>query len=199
MVTKASTAGKKVAAKQAAIVSAKTKGAAARKANADAPEVSSADEWRSKSAGRPVEVPSGNVALLRTVGMQAFLKKGIIPNSLRAIALEAITKKKAPKLDMDELSEEQLLDMIEVFDAVTVYCTVAPNVHPVPKDEDDEPIPVRDRDEIDGLWVDEVDDIDKAFIFQLSVGGTKDLESFREEYESRIRDLSGSQDLAENS
>jgi hypothetical protein len=203
-------AGKRVAKKQAAVATAKTMAKAGKKAREDAPEVSTASGWKKNVQGYPLDVPSGNVALVRPVGMQAFLVQGIVPNSLREIAMEAITKKKAPQLSMDELEPGQLEDMLAMFDGVCVYCVLKPRVAPIPhftqddfdndvcsEDEVGQAIPFGDprRDE-DKLFVDEVDMEDKAFIFQFACGGTRSVEQFREEYTSRLEQLSGEQDVA---
>lgn len=201
-------AGKKVTAKKSAVDRAKMAGAANKMAQNDAPKVTEAKEWK-KAKGHPLSVPSGNVALVRPVGMQAFLTKGMIPNSLREIALAAINQKKAPELDMDNVTTEQIEDMLVLFDSVTCYCVIEPKVTPVPTfsphhvedgfctaEEVGSPIPQgHELREEDVLYVDDVDLDDKVFIFQFAAGGTRDLESFRAEYASRMEHLSGEQNL----
>lgn len=170
-----------------------------RQARKDAKPVTSASDWKRESAGYPLEVPSGNVALVRPVGMQAFLRKGIVPNSLREIAMEAIQRKKAPEIKVEDLAPEQIEDMLDLFDAVTVFCTVEPKVLPAPKDETGEVIAFDDRDDPgNALWVDEVDLEDKVFIFQYACGGTRNLESFRAEYNRRLESISGVPHLAQD-
>lgn len=176
----------------------------------------SATEWK-KPQGYPLEVPSGNVALVKPVGMQAFLKAGMIPNSLRSVVMEALSGK-APEMDMSKLDEQTLQDMMTLFDTVTVYCTVQPKVFPVPvwtsKDAKGGLCPteyvggvvppeVRESSEYmelheigDRLYVDEVDDEDKVMIFNYAVGGTRSVESFREEYSRVLGSVSGRTDVA---
>lgn len=210
-VAKKAAVGKKVAAKQATVSRAKTAGAAKRIARDSGLKPTSAKEWKAKAQeGYELAVPSGNVALVRPVGMQAFLDKGLIPNSLREIAMEAIKGKKAPKLKMDDLDEEQIVNMMSLFDSVTVHCVIQPEVVPVPlwqnMDPDDDyyteneellgrPVPYKRREEVDALWVDDVDIQDKMFIFQFACGGTRSVEQFREEYERSMERISGGEDL----
>lgn len=211
MVTKA---GKTVAKKQSAVSAAKVRGAAAKMArDASKKEVTPAAEWKKPSKGVELEVPSGNVALVRPVGMQAFLQKGIVPNSLRDIAMEAISgKKPAPQMKMDGMSPEKIEDMLTLFDSVTCYCVIEPKVTPVPMDtivhpaddkhdgfwEETRVIPVESRDP-EKLYVDEVNLDDKIFIFQFACGGTRSVEQFREEFSLSMDALSGGQNLEENS
>lgn len=213
MVTaKKSTAGKKVAAKKAAVTSAKQAGTARRTARTSGLQPTTASAWKAKAAeGYELIVPSGNVALVRPVGMQAFLDKGLIPNSLREIAMEAIKGKKAPEIKTENLDSEQIQNMMQLFDSVTVYCVLQPEVLPVPlwtaEDHEDghcteeqvgQPVPYKQREEVDALWVDDVDMEDKQFIFQFACGGTRSVEQFREEYERSLERVSGGQDLANN-
>lgn len=213
MVTKkASTAGKKVAAKKAAVTSAKQAGAARRTARTSGLKPTSASAWKAKAAeGYELTVPSGNVALVRPVGMQAFLDQGLIPNSLREIAMEAIKGKKAPEINTEDLDTEQITNMMQLFDSVTVYCVLQPEVLPVPlwteedqaeglcgEDQVGQPVPYKQREEVDALWVDDVIMEDKQFIFQFACGGTRSVEQFREEYARSLERVSGGKNLADN-
>lgn len=206
--------GKKVAAKKAAVTSAKQAGAARRQARTSGLQVTTARAWKAKAAeGYELTVPSGNVALVRPVGMQAFLDQGLIPNSLREIAMEAIKGKKAPEIKTEELDPEQITNMMQLFDSVTVYCVLQPEVIPVPVwqdlDPDDlyytdsedkvgQPVPYKQREEVEALWVDDVDMEDKQFIFQFACGGTRSVEQFRAEYARSLERVSGGQNLADN-
>lgn len=208
--------GKKVAKKQAAVRAAKIQGAAKRKVATQAAaaqmQVTSAEEWAASSQahGFPLTVPSGKTALVRTVGMEAFLQKGLIPNSLRDIALQAIQGKKPQEMKTAEMSIEQIENMVELFDSVTLYCVIKPDVFPVPRwDEEDveagnclaehvgEVVPIAQREP--ALYVDMVDLEDKMFIFQFACGGTRDVESFRAEYARSLERVSRESDLEADS
>jgi len=138
-------------------------------------------QWKIKNKPTPLELPSGNTCLVQPVGMQAFITQGMIPNSLLGIiqkSLKAGQAGQADDLDMDEFMAEALQDpeklrsIFDIADSVTVYCVVEPQVHPVPTDAN-----ARDPEL---LYVDEIDLDDKLFIFQYAVGGTRDLEPFRQ-------------------
>lgn len=141
-----------------------------------------ANQWKKASAGTPLQVPSGNTALVRNSGMQVFLTKGLIPNSLLPIVRKAMSGKE-PEINLDDITEDQLADMVTLFDAITVHCVVEPAVLPVPADGE-----VRDSE---ALYVDDVDFDDKMFIFQWVVGGTRDLEQFRKEQAASMESLRG--------
>jgi hypothetical protein len=152
-----------------------------------------ASEWR-KNVTYPVPVPSGNTALLRAVGMQAFINKGMIPNSLMPQVEKALKGSKeavnAADLFKDvDITAETLAEMMEMIDQVVVFTVVQPKVYAAPKDESGNVIDFDDRDPIDGLWVDEVDFEDKEFIFQFAVGGTRDLETFRRQHATQLASL----------
>jgi hypothetical protein len=146
-----------------------------------------ASSWKKGTVGGTlVVVPSGNTALIRTPGMQAFLTEGVIPNGLMPIIQEAMLSGAAPSEDslapmMND--PEKIKQIMELADAITVSCCMDPKVTPAPTmkiDGKDVPLPFDhpDRDE-NTLYVDEVDFNDKMFIFNVAVGGTADLEKFR--------------------
>jgi len=162
------------------------------------PKVSStpttASAWKAKSVeGTPLVVPSGNTCLVRAPGLQVFIKQGMIPNSLLPIVNDAIKKGSVPTNDDFNIQDdpEMLNEMMELMDAVTVYCVVEPAVEAMPVDDEGEPIPFSQRDP-DTLYVDEVDFTDKIFIFQYAVGGSADLAKFRKELGQHMEVVPGS-------
>lgn len=151
-------------------------------------QVTSPKDWKKKSTNRPLELPSGNTALVRAPGLQVFIEQGFIPNSLMPIVSKAIKKGKPPKMDELTVSKETLTELVQMADEVCLYCVVEPPVNPVPKDEEGNTIPSHKRDE-DTLYVDEVDMEDKMFIFQFAMGGTANLERFRKGLEADMDPL----------
>jgi len=147
----------------------------------------SVQQWKKAAQGVPLEVPSGNTALVRNVGMQVFLQRGLVPNSLMPIVRMAMSGKE-PELKLDDITEDQLRDMVALFDAVVVHCVVEPKVQPVPAEGEER------ADDV--LYVDEVDFDDKQFIFQWVVGGTRDLEQFRKEQAASVESVRGGAALA---
>jgi hypothetical protein len=153
--------------------------------NPGAPQVTSAQAWKkAASEGTPLTVPSGNTCLVRLPGMEVFVRKGLIPNSLMPIVQEAMAKGRAPQNMNVEANPKMLEEMMDLMDAVTVYCVLEPKVASTPADG-------QARDE-NILYVDEVDFNDKLFIFQVAVGGTSDLEKFREGLGEHLENLPAS-------
>lgn len=146
----------------------------------------SASEWKSGVQGTLITVPSGKKITVRIVGMSAFLKKGLIPNALIPVIQAAM---QAGKLDTDEVDlgsmfedPEKLQSLVELCDNVTVDVAISPKVHPIPNDAKGKPLPLESDERDPGkLYVDEMDFNDKMYIFNFAVGGTADLELFRQE------------------
>lgn len=159
----------------------------------------SAKAWKGKKSKKPYELalPSGNVCLVRAVGMESFLKGGLIPNSLLSLVQGALDKAKAgnelTKADEDAFMEtlmgdqQKIDDMFRLIDEVTLATVVEPEVHRVPTKTVDGK-EVRDPDAMDDdlLYVEDVDTDDKMHIFNVVVGGTDDYESFRDEAAERL-------------
>lgn len=189
----------------------------------------SARNWK-KPSNEELELPSGNVALVKRPGMESLLASGVMPDSLTPIILESIKQaqrgqpqdhkgKGGKATTPNELSPEQmekllsdpnaLNDIFASFDRVCEMVVVEPAVkyHKVLEvDDNGNPrkdvdgkevwtiIPHADRDpEI--LYTDDVDPDDKEFIFQFVVGGSRDLESFRQARSEGMGDLSVGEDV----
>lgn len=155
----------------------------------DITPVTDVGTWKKNSGalGEPMTLPSGNVARVRAPGMQAMLKGGTIPNSLIEIIthqLESAKNNPEKEIDPQEVMNElmtdptRLNDLLDLIDVVTIAALVEPSVWNVP--EEGEPrLDTR-------LYVDEINIEDKFFIFGSAVGGTKDLEQFREEFAGNV-------------
>lgn len=163
----------------------------------EAPEVSTAEQWKSASAvGVALTVPSGQTALVKAPGgMQAFIVDGKIPNSLLPIVEQALKSGEAP--DMTELKDKVLgedgdltvlTEMMDFMDTIILETVLKPELHPVPKDGEGNPLPASQRD-ANLLYIDDVDMEDRVFIFNYQVGGVKDVERFREQYEANVAAL----------
>lgn len=136
-------------------------------------KVSDASAWKKRPS--IVTLPSGNNMRIRRASLQQFLVGGMIPNSLMSIVQESIKTGNSRSVD-DELKEimndpGKLAELMELMNSVTIFCALEPRVHPAPESEDD-------RDEA-LLYVDELDEADKTFIFNTAIGGTAELEQFR--------------------
>lgn len=151
--------------------------------------------------GGIIELPSGiHVRWRNPGGLRAFMSSGKIPNALLGSVEKGLKGGKGAKDEManDVMSQleenpEMLAELMELYDTVAIKCLVEPKLWPVPTDEDVKAWnkdPKNKDDQVDGvedlryddrLYVDELPDEDKAYLFQLLSGGVKDLETFRQE------------------
>lgn len=175
-----------------------------------------ARQWRSKKP-EPIELPSGNMASVRTASMEFFLASGFIPNSLKTMVQKQIQEvvheenpREAQKMN-EEIAkvledEDSLKDLIEMYDKIAIHCFIDPKLSDAPfeKDEDgnfihDEdgyriPVDIDERNQ-ELLYVDEIEFEDKVFVFQLAVGGTKDIESFRQQQNQNLESVRASAEV----
>ena len=160
---------------------------------AKAAQATSVAEWKRANKPAPLKLPSGFTALVKVPGLSTLLAEGLISDTLTPMAEAAVQRGKTgrgPEGPSDEelaaiaSDPEKLSKALDTFDKVLVYCVVEPPVTYY-KDEDGTVIPDEDRDE-DVLYSDEVDLDDKMFIFNVCVGGTKDLEQFRSQLGSTV-------------
>lgn len=178
--------------------------------------VTSAKQWKGKRESGNIELklPSGNVALVRRLQPEAFLTSGLIPDSLSAMVSQAIRSKKGlPPDAMKQIADDpkKIRQAMQMTDEVVCYVVLEPVCEMPPKcgyemsggricdeyvDTDDKrhtdsnnpdhhPFIEGARDE-DTLYADEVSLEDKQFIFQFAMGGTADVERFREELGSGV-------------
>ena len=135
-------------------------------------KVASAADFKKKRAAT-LTLPSGFVVEVRNPGgMRAFLKDGIIPNSLMPMVQNALAEgKSTPEMSISDVEPQTIAEMMEMMDHITVACMVKPRVYDVPDDPDER------SDDL--LYTDEIEDEDKMFIFNWLTGGTKELEPFR--------------------
>lgn len=153
-----------------------------------------------------LELPSGAVVEVKNPGgMKMFLTGGAIPNSLMGIVQDAMDSGKGIKdeemadlitAENGELNKDLLADMMTMIDNVTVNCWVMPPVTPLPENDGEEGV---ERDP-ELLYVDEVLEEDKLFVFQWATGGTKDIEQFRSEHNESLESLArltGMEDTSE--
>jgi hypothetical protein len=146
-----------------------------------------------------LELPSGNVCLVKRPGLPQLLSANVLPDLLTPIAQSAIAMGQngtvsSQKVD-EEIkgilkSEEGLASLLESFARVTAFCVIEPKckyhkrkVETVRMDGVDakwEDIPEDEREQ-GTLYTDIVDMDDQMFIFNFVVGGSSDLTQFRAE------------------
>ena len=156
---------------------------------------SAADFKRKANKLVDVELPSGNVVQVRRVDLPSLLADGAFPDTLMAIVQDKVSDAKAqPEASESELVEDMLGDtdkiaeLFTAFDNIVVRTVVQPAVRNLIYAETCKPIPDDERDD-EFVYTDEIDLNDKIFIFQFSVGGDADLESFREKSGTAVADL----------
>ena len=156
-----------------------------------AKSITTAKGWK-RNKGEELELPSGNVALVKRPGPQTLLSKGILPDTLMPIVQQAIRSGKGLKTeDLDLKDPQTLLEMLDAMDRLLVEVVVEPKVayHKELVDEEWVEIPEGERD-AETIYTDEVDEEDEMFVFQYAVGGTRDLERFRSEQAAHLGDIS---------
>lgn len=169
-----------------------------------------AREWKGKieAVGKPLPLPSKNVALVRQIAPTAFLEAGMIPDPLKPMIQEAIGEKKGlPPKKMKEIANDpkMLSHAMEMFDRALCYVVIEPEVSMPPTctecgeyankpqhqrgDGFDHKYSEGTRDP-DILYVDTIDLTDKQFVFQWAMGGVSNLKSFRNELAATMEPLS---------
>lgn len=146
-----------------------------------------------KRKNDPIELPSGNYIVIKKTSIAGFLQGGNIPNGLMPMLQGALAKRQMidSLKDEDEAIAEILSDptkISEMFGAVDAYvCAVAldPRVYPVPGDDEE-------RDD-SKLYVDEMEEPDRMFIFQKAMGSTDDVASFRTEFTTAVEPVQPSE------
>lgn len=158
---------------------------------------SSARQWK-RATSEEVTLPSGNVALVKRPGMEAFLMEGLIPDALMGIVQESIRRGQGMPSEQVQamIKDPAKVDaMFDAMDRVLARVVVEPKVvwhkrQVDPKDKGENPamevIPESERDSDNLIYTDEVFFEDKSFLFNYAVGGTRDLERFRDETESTL-------------
>ena len=160
--------------------------------NSPAPQATSAAQWKQTSGvGAPLRVPSGNTCLVRPMSMQALIRNNMIPNELMSIVTSAMKSRKAPTMGemTDDLDTDKMVAIMQCMDDVVQFMVVEPQIHSTPgQGESRDP---------NILYIDEVDQEDKTFIFQYAVGGTRDIDKFREGLAGYVGDLEEEQGMAD--
>lgn len=99
----------------------------------------SAESWKQaakkEQESYPLEVPSGNVALVRKVSGEEFVASGWIPNPLIQVIEDLMGIEDDEERTVEaakKVTADRLLSMSELVDRVVVGCTIQPNVQPIP-------------------------------------------------------------------
>jgi hypothetical protein len=144
--------------------------------------------WGAVSAYEDLVVPSGQTCLVRRPGLEGLIKAGIVSNfdALTRIVgdqSERMKTGKEPKSDEEIMSDvmsspERLEEMMRVINKIVIYVVVKPEIKSAPND-----ITLRQPAVI---YDDMIDIEDKMFLMNFALGGVRDLERFRGQYESAL-------------
>jgi hypothetical protein len=152
--------------------------------------------WGQKTAFLDLQMPSGQLCQVRQPGVENLISAGVLDNAdtLMAVVNTKVEKAKgkvpAAKRGQAAAAPNILDDpkkIVEVFgmiDKIVEHMVVQPTVRrPVVKLDDgkERPILPEERDQ-NAIYTDSIDLGDRMFIFQYSVGGGKDLDSFRDKF-----------------
>lgn len=146
-------------------------------------------------------VPSGQLCLVRRPGLEGLMKAGVLHNvdSLTQVVnekhLKRVKGKQAavdPEINMSSLmkDDEAMAEVTNVIDKVICYCVVKPEIHRTPNDVT--------RRQPGVVYADMVDLVDKMFIFNFVVGGTRDLESFRGGLDALVGSVEAGEGVSES-
>lgn len=137
-----------------------------------------------------LEMPSGQVALVRKPGLQQLMVEGVlhgVDNLTSLVEKKHVGKGKPSRSDVINVGQalggnpEALAEMMHIVDRVVCAVVLRPQVVMAPND------PTRRQRGV--IYADSVDVTDKMFIFNWVTGASKDLESFRSESEELVGSL----------
>lgn len=151
-----------------------------------------------------LEVPSGQLCQVRLPGVQQLIAAGVIDSADTLTTLvdekhikrvQGKTSGRAPQKEINTQSlmrdPENLKKLFTVIDKVCIHMVVQPTVKSALREveqdgkTDIQVIPVTEREE-NVVYTDQIDMLDKMFIFQYAVGGGTDLDSFREQFQQAV-------------
>lgn len=144
---------------------------------------------KNKGEFHELTVPSGQDCLVRRPGVEALIELGLLDKVDGLTGLvdqKHIKRVKGEKtVDVESLAKDKgsLLAVIKTVNEIVVHVVVEPELHPIPVAGEDGTVPARD---LDLVYVDDVDLNDKMFIFQYAIGGSSDLEPFREQSKQNV-------------
>lgn len=160
-----------------------------------------------KKAGALLTLPSGNVLRVKNPGIMEMAHQGLVPNSLMTMIMSSVSKGNELKAEEIFDADLNIADMFEMMDSAIMLMAVEPEIHPVPVwDEEDVQAERCRRDQIgqpalakqdpELLYISDVGEEDKMFIWQWATGGTADVEQFRRESSDMLGTLPGRKAVA---
>lgn len=152
--------------------------------------------WLANGLGGTEDVllPSGQLVLVRRPGVEGLIKAGVLKDldSLSALVSEEHIDRAEGKAKVDIQAmvndEERMANINRVVDKVVCYCVLKPEVHPTPDD-----VTLRKPGVV---YANMIDIVDKMYLFNYVVGGTRDLESFRGELDELLGSMEPQQEVS---
>lgn len=165
-----------------------------------------ADVWLSGGIGgtEDLQTPSGQWCLVRRPGIQGLMQAGVLRNidSLSALVSEKHLKRPQDRKKKGKPKGSEQIDIASVMadpkaldnimhtvDRVVCHCVVKPEVQMTPNDTT--------RRKSGVVYADMIDIVDKMFIFNYVVGGTRDLERFRGDLDESLGSLDSREGVLE--
>jgi len=122
--------------------------------------------WRKpREEGHLIQLPSGNCARLRAVGLDLMVKLGRIPDAMASVALDALEGRGDGTQQLKDLAEGA--QMIEFVESVCELAFVSPKI-------------VKDPQADDEIHINDVDMGDKWFVLGFLNRPARELERFRQ-------------------
>lgn len=164
-----------------------------------------------------VRVPSGQLCRVRRPGVKGLVAAGVLDHVdqlSKIVGEKHITRAKGgrvEKVDAESLAKqpEKVAEIIDVVDKVVCHIVVKPQIHRSPKcsvcgkDVDwHSYVPVEDYHDpvvkLDAgkIYAFQVDMDDRMFLLNFAVGGTRDLESFRQQREELLVGVESGSDVS---
>jgi hypothetical protein len=143
---------------------------------------------------------------LKNPGIMSMAHQGLVPNGLMTLIMNSVSKGNEPKAEEIFDADLQIDELFAMIDSAIMMMAVDPEVHPSPvwEEEDVEAERCR-RDQLgkvaeakqedDKLYIGDITEEDKMFIWQWATGGTTDVEQFRRESGDMLGSLSGLQNV----
>lgn len=163
-------------------------------------------QWRRGVSGEGfvVQLPTGNVVRMRrSVDFWTMLKHDRIPNPLGEVLREHIQAMGKKELVMEDLDPQAIPQLLAFVDEIDSGCVLEPRweMPYVPIDDSStEKQRAREWQPSEGaLSIEEVDLLDKYYVFRVAIGGAADMASFLAESKQAMAGTQYGQDLREGS
>ena len=151
------------------------------------------------------------------------IPNSLLPIVMEALEGGDEGRKRAEEKLRKQMSMEHIDQMMQMYDSIAMFVVVEPTLRPIPETcscgaikngeailetekvmvaksknhaHNWQPVPDADREHGQGIaYIDWVDFADKVYLMNFAVGGTRDLETFRQEQSELLDSLSASQDV----